>query len=91
MEYSENLGIYFNNLINIFQPSSLLKLLKLNQTSKQKQWYVHCDAENPDKLYCYAIRKNPIKADGTLGQRSLFEVYLMITKLDFYDLNYTDY
>lgn len=28
------------------------------------------DSENPEKLYCYKVKRNPEKQDGTLGQRS---------------------
>jgi len=30
------------------------------------------DAEDPDKIYCYKVKRNSIKSDGSLGQRSKF-------------------
>lgn len=29
-------------------------------------------SEDPGKLYCYAVHRNPVRADGTPGQRSLY-------------------
>ena len=28
------------------------------------------DGENPNKIYCYKVKRNPKKLDGTLGRRS---------------------
>lgn len=30
------------------------------------------DAEKPNKIYCYKVRRNPNRLDGEPGQRSIF-------------------
>lgn len=63
-QFSQNLGRYI--------PSKV----KQNITDNEKRAMVYSlsnsDAEDPNKIYCYKVRRNPNKHGGTPGQRSSF-------------------
>lgn len=73
IQYIENLGDIFKqfshsfakNIPNDFveNKSYLLKNAIINSLSKE-------DKENPNKIYCYKIKRNGKKKDGSLGKRS---------------------
>ena len=52
------------------------KLVPMNINDSQRTAMVaslsHDDAENANKIYCYKVRRNPQKENGTNGQRSPF-------------------
>lgn len=75
IEYTENLGNIlqqFNQHFSTFIPTKVIETKSDIQKKAMVCSLNQSDAENPNKLYCYAVRRNPIKADGTLGQRSSF-------------------
>ncbi|MCY8094032.1 DUF6037 family protein [Bacillus haynesii] len=75
IEYSENLGNIlqqFNNYFSTFIPANVIETKSNIQRKAMICSLSQSDAENPNKLYCYAVKRNPMKADGTLGRRSPF-------------------
>ncbi|MBO1913728.1 hypothetical protein J4G37_54055, partial [Microvirga sp. 3-52] len=75
IEYTENIGNIlrqFNQQLSTFIPSKVIETKSNIQKEAMVRSLNQSDAENPNKQYCYAVRRNPIKADGTLGQRSLY-------------------
>ncbi|WP_431193912.1 DUF6037 family protein [Bacillus multifaciens] len=75
IEYSENLGDIlqqFNQHFSTFIPTKVIEKKSNIQQKALIYSLSQSDAENPNKLYCYAVKRNPPKADGTLGQRSPF-------------------
>lgn len=73
IQYTENLGDIFEqfsynfskNIPNDFveDKSHLLKNAIINSLSKE-------DKENPNKIYCYKVKRNGKKKDGNLAKRS---------------------
>jgi hypothetical protein len=73
IDFNENLGSIlqqFNNYLAEFIPSykkehksSIEKEAVLNSLSRS-------DADDPSKVYCYGVKRNGIRADGTYGERS---------------------
>ncbi len=107
IEYADNLGdilTQFSKRFSSFIPDKITN----NRTREQEQAMLiplsKGDAENPNKIYCYKVRRNPPKKDGTLGQRKVFNdnktrllrprLYNMLSKdknLSFcYSLNVSD-
>lgn len=73
IEYAANLGDIlqeFSRHLGGFIPTRVLH----NKNDMQKRVMVSSlcksDSENPNKIYCYKVRRNPDKADGKPGQRS---------------------
>ncbi|KGM94333.1 hypothetical protein FDC62_06070 [Clostridium botulinum] len=73
IEYASNLGDIlqeFSKYLGAFIPTEVLN----NKNDMQKRGMVSSlcksDSENPNKIYCYMVRRNSNKADGTPGQRS---------------------
>lgn len=75
IEYNKNLGSVlqqFNEYFSTFIPTEVIENKSDIQNKAMVRSLNESDAENPNKLYCYTVRRNPMKADGTLGQRSSF-------------------
>ncbi|WP_340021955.1 DUF6037 family protein [Paenibacillus sp. FSL K6-1096] len=75
IEYNENLGDIlrqFKEYFSRFIPKEVVE----DKTDEQLRAIVaslsKSDSENPNKLYCYQVRRNGCKSDGTLAQRSLY-------------------
>lgn len=73
VEYVDNLGDFatqFNQQLAEFIPIEVVQ----NKTETQKDAMTislsNSDSEDPRRKYCYAVKRNPPKKDGTLGQRS---------------------
>ncbi|MGJ0909194.1 DUF6037 family protein [Clostridium botulinum] len=73
IEYVENLGdilSQFNQRLAEVIPTEVLD----NKTEAQEIAMLtslnKSDPEDPRKIYCYAVKRNPRKSDGTLGRRS---------------------
>lgn len=73
--FSDNLGDILNQFsknLGRYIPTEV----KQKVTDNEKKAMVHSlstsDAEDPNKIYCYKVRRNPNKLDGTPGQRSPF-------------------
>ncbi|MCY7787453.1 DUF6037 family protein [Bacillus inaquosorum] len=75
IDYSENLGCIlqqFNQHFSNFIPTKVIETKSNIQKKAMVCSLNQSEAENPNKLYCYAVKRNPKKTDGTLGQRSPF-------------------
>lgn len=75
IQYSENLGDIlrqFNKQLASFIPTKIID----NKTEAQKTAMTKSlstsDSEDPDKIYCFKVRRNPSKQNGFLCQRSKF-------------------
>ncbi|WP_436864765.1 DUF6037 family protein [Bacillus fungorum] len=75
IKYSENLGDIFKQFNQHFALFIPTKVIEKKSNIQQKALIYslsQSDAEDPSKLYCYAVKRNSKKADGTLKQRSPF-------------------
>lgn len=79
--YSENLGdilkqftIRLGNSI----PTGVKQVVTINEKRAMVHSLSNSDAENPNKIYCYKVRRNPNRLDGKPGQRSIFHVNNLI-------------
>lgn len=75
IEWSKNLGsilTQFNEELAKSIPAEVSK--NKSKQEKKAMCYIldKTDSKDPDRIYCYAVRRNPISQDGELGQRSLF-------------------
>ncbi|MBX0316069.1 DUF6037 family protein [Planococcus glaciei] len=75
IEYGENLGIIlqqFNGFLATFIPT----YKKEQKSGLEKKAISHSlsrsDGDDPEKIYCFAVKRNRVKADGTYGERSPF-------------------
>ena len=73
IQYTENLGDIlgqFNIFFAMFIPIEVI----VNKSTIEKSTMVRSlsksDSENPNKIYCFKVKRNPYRIDGTLGQRS---------------------
>jgi hypothetical protein len=75
ISYSENLGSILQQFMEYFSRFIPLEVID-NKIEDQLKVMVSSlsksDSENPNKLYCYQVRRNGIKSDGNLAQRSNF-------------------
>ncbi|MEB2282592.1 DUF6037 family protein [Lysinibacillus xylanilyticus] len=73
IEYSENLGDILKQFYQYFSEFIPFKVGEF-KTDAQKEIMVtslsESDSEDPNKKYCYAVRTNPNRKDGSPGQRS---------------------
>ncbi|OKP87647.1 hypothetical protein A3842_05965, partial [Paenibacillus sp. P3E] len=75
IEYNENLGDIlqqFKEYFSKFIPKEVIEdkseeKLRILVASLSKS-----DSENPNKMYCYQVRRNGYKSDGELAQRSIY-------------------
>lgn len=75
INYSENFGDIikqFYQHLSTYIPAQVSN----NKTSEQKKAInislSKSVSEDPNKIYCYKVRRNPINSDGTLVQRSSY-------------------
>lgn len=75
IKYTENLGnvlSQFNEYLAKFIPIEIID----NKSELQKEAMAtslsKSDSEDPRRKYCFSVRRNPAKIDGTLGQRSIY-------------------
>ena len=89
IEYGENLGVIlqqFNEFLASFVPA-----YKTEQKSRLEEKAIsnslsQSDADDPDKIYCFAVKRNRVKADGTYGERSPFnDNKARVWRKDLYD------
>lgn len=76
IEYSENIGdllSQFKKYLGTFIPT---KIKDTNYSDIEKTAIVRSlsqsDSEDPNKIYCYKVKRNPLKSDGTRSLRSPF-------------------
>lgn len=73
IKYSDNLGSILKQF-NERLAASIPTEVNENKNEAQKNAMVislsNSDGENPNKIYCYKVKRNPKKLDGTLGRRS---------------------
>lgn len=75
IKWGPNLGsilAQFNEELARFIPDKVSK--NKSEQEKKAMCYVldKTDSKDPNRIYCYAVRRNPIGQDGKLGQRSIF-------------------
>lgn len=75
IEYSSNLGdilFQFGKTLSKFIPTEVIE----NKSEPQKEAMCNSlsksDSEDPRKKYCFSVRRNPVKENGELGQRTPF-------------------
>lgn len=75
IDYSDNFGDMIKQFylhLSKFIPAQVSS----KKTNEQKKainiLLSKSDSEDPNKIYCYKVRRNPITSDGTLGQRSSY-------------------
>ncbi|WP_394217539.1 DUF6037 family protein [Halobacillus trueperi] len=73
IEYSDNMGSIFDQfhqLLSKYIPTEVSK----NKSPEEKTAMVYSlsrsDSENPNKLYCYKVKRNPKRKNDSLGERS---------------------
>ncbi|WP_340015673.1 DUF6037 family protein [Paenibacillus sp. FSL K6-1318] len=75
ISYSENLGSILQQFMEYFSrfiPVEVIDNKNEDQLKVMVSSLSKSDSENPNKLYCYQVRRNGIKSDGSLAQRSNF-------------------
>ncbi|MBR0591531.1 DUF6037 family protein [Bacillus pumilus] len=75
IEYSNNLGdimSQFSQRLAEFIPTEVNDNKTENQKEAMCQSLSKSDSEDPRKKYCFSVRRNPVREDGTLGQRSSY-------------------
>lgn len=73
IEYADNLGdilLEFCQCLGSFIPTEVSN----NKSNLQKEAMADSlsksDSENPNRRFCYKVKRNPNRSDGTPGQRS---------------------
>ncbi|GGG07027.1 hypothetical protein GCM10010912_59590 [Paenibacillus albidus] len=75
IEYNENLGDIlqqFKKCFSRFIPIEVIEDKSDDQLRVIVASLSKSDSENPNKVYCYRVRRNGYKSDGTLAQRSYY-------------------
>lgn len=75
IEYNENLGDIlhqFKQYFSKFIPTEVLEDKNEEQLRIIVASLSKSDSENPNKLYCYQVRRNGDNSNGNLAQRSLY-------------------
>jgi hypothetical protein len=75
IEYSNNLGDIleqFNQLLSKHIPTEVIEGKSSTEQTAMVYSLSQSDSENPNKLYCYKVKRNPKRKDSSLGERSPF-------------------
>lgn len=75
IEYSSNLGdilSQFSHKLAEFIPTKVSDNKNEHQKEAMCRSLSKSDLEDPEKRYCFSVRRNALKKDNTLGQRSPF-------------------
>lgn len=75
IEWSSNLGdaiAHFLELLGYSIPRHIPTTLSVEQENAVLIQLHRSNSEDPRKRYCFSVRRNPERADGSLGQRSDF-------------------
>ena len=75
IEYSKNLGNIlkqFNQHFSSFIPTEVKETKSSIEEKAMVSSLSKSDGDDPDKLYCYKVKRNPLKANGEPGERSLY-------------------
>lgn len=73
IEYSENLGdilIQFNEQLAQFIPIEVIGDKSNAQKEAMNVSLSKSDSEDPNRRYCFSVKRNSVRDDGTLGKRS---------------------
>ncbi|MFU0789115.1 MAG: Arp2/3 complex subunit [Virgibacillus proomii] len=73
IEFSKNLGDIlkqFNQHFSRFIPTEVKETKSPIEEKAMVSSLSKSDGDEPDKLYCYKVKRNPLKANGELGERS---------------------
>jgi hypothetical protein len=75
IEYSNNLGgilDQFSQLLSKHIPTEVNEGKSSTEQTAMVYSLSQSDSENPNKLYCYKVKRNPKRKDNSLGERSPF-------------------
>lgn len=75
IEYSDNLGDRLKSFykhLGKFVPTEVPSIITATQKTAIVVALSHYDAEESTKVYCYKVKRNPKREDGTNEQRSSF-------------------
>ncbi|MFD1988665.1 DUF6037 family protein [Paenibacillus nicotianae] len=75
IEYSSNLGdilLQFSRELAKFIPEEVSDNKNEHQKEAMCRSLSKSDLEDPEKKYCFYVKRNPVKKDNRLGQRSPF-------------------
>ncbi|WP_034756485.1 MULTISPECIES: DUF6037 family protein [Rossellomorea] len=75
IEYSNNLGnilAQFSQLLSKHIPTEVIEVKSPSERTAMVYSLSQSDSENPNKLYCYKVKRNPKRKDNSLGERSPF-------------------
>lgn len=73
IQYSENLGSIleqFCKRVGVNIPTEVNVVVDKKQRNAIEYSLSKSDSEDPNRKYCYKVKRNPIKRNGELGQRS---------------------
>ncbi|VWX36710.1 DUF6037 family protein [Exiguobacterium oxidotolerans] len=75
IEYSENLGDLlrqFNANLATFIPDTINEHKSISEIEAISNSLSKSDSDDPQKVYCYPVKRNSLKANGSFGERSIF-------------------
>lgn len=75
IEYSENLGDIlkqFNVYLGKIIPKSIVPPRTTMERTTMVNYLSTKDAEDINKIYCYKVKRNPLRKDGSNSERSIF-------------------
>lgn len=76
IKYSENLGDVLSQFTEYLGKCIPTKIEDTNYSDVEKKAIIsslsQSDSEDPRKIYCYKVKRNPLKEDGSRGVRSPF-------------------
>lgn len=75
IKWSDNLGQIIEQF-KIYLSSYIPPAVNQSKSKIEKMAMIHsldkADSQDPNRLYCFAVRRNPPRPDGKLGRRSQF-------------------
>ncbi|MDR3271642.1 MAG: DUF6037 family protein [Peptococcaceae bacterium] len=75
IKYSNNLGDIiqqFSERLGLAVPKHVSKHPSDSAKSAMVKSLSNSDAEDPNRIYCYKVKRNPVKKNGDLGERSIY-------------------
>lgn len=75
IKWAENIGDIFkqfNIYLSEFIPTKVNDNITVHEKSAMVKSLSKSDSEDPKKIYCFAVRRNPLNKDGTPQKRSIF-------------------
>lgn len=86
-----NILLEFSKYLGKCIPTAVLSKKNEAQTKAMVLSLCKSDSENPDKVYCNKVRRNPNRADGSPGKRSVYnDNVTRIRRPNLYEKLHTD-